>query len=324
MKIFFATGAREYTFLLLMAGARNILCSFAYPEPFRIKPILKKHNVKLMTDSGAFTAWSKGKEVNIDEYIQFIVDNIEVVDEERIVNLDIILGGRRFATQEQFDEACKKGFDNYYYMKAKLKEKLGRDIDPIHVFHQGENYVYLEKMLKECTYIGISPNNDNKDDVKERWLQECFEIIKKINPNIKTHAFGVTSWQLLSKFPYTTADSSAWALTSAMGSIITPFGRVSISEERADKPDFIDNLGMVQREGIIKYIESFGFSYQLCKKNYKYRNIINIHHFLNMESKINNREFDFTDNQQRLFSPYKLAREAYDKLQEKISQNDVL
>lgn len=324
MKIYFATGAREYTLLLLMSGVKNILCSFAYPEPFKIKPILKQNGVKLMTDSGAFTAWSKGKEVNIDEYIQFIVDNIEVIDEERIVNLDIILGGRRFATQEQFMDACDRGFENYYYMKKKLKEKLGREIDPIHVFHQGENYAYLERMLKECTYIGISPNNDFKDDKKQIWLQECFEIIKQINPNIKTHAFGVTSWQLLSRFPYTSADSSAWALTSAMGSIITPYGRVSISKERESAPDFIENLGMANKEGIIKYIESFGFSYEICKKSYKYRNIINIYHFLGMEKRLNQNPVKLDEGQGRLFSPLKLSKESYEKLQEKVLKNDVL
>jgi hypothetical protein len=317
INIYFATGSREYTYILLLCGVKNILCSYAYQEGvIPSKRLLKRHGIKLMFDSGAFTAWTKGKEVNIDEYINFIKENEDIIDLEKVVNLDIILGGKKTATQEQFDDACKKGFENYYYMKK-------HGIEAIHVFHQGENLHYLEKMCHECKYIGISPNNDFSDLAKERWLQECFEVIQRINPNIKTHAFGVTSFRLLSKFPYTSADSSSWALTSAFGSILTPYGRVLISDEQKSNPEHLENQHEISKQKIIDYIQSFGFSYNLCKKQWKYRNILNVFYFLAMEKKLNKDEVKLNQSQTRLFDMLQLDKERHEELQKKIFKDDI-
>jgi len=304
MKIFFAVGAREYLYLLLTCGVKNILCSFAYPEPFFSKKLLKRHGVRLMIDSGAFTAWSQGREVKLEDYLNFIEQNRDVINDQYIVCLDVIRGGRTDKpTQKDYDEAARLGLENYYKMKE-------RGVKSIPVFHQGENFVWLEKMIQECDYIGVSANNDYSDSVKDKWLYECFYVIKKSKkPDIKTHGFGITSPALLAKYPYTSVDSSAWALTSAFGAILTPYGRILISEgknseEKAKRmvdPNFIENLPEYQRKKIIDYIESFGFSYQLAKKNYKYRNIINIDYFLQMEKRLTEQPTVFSDHQQPLF-----------------------
>lgn len=346
LKIYLATGAREYLMLLLMCNVKQILVSYEYPEPYACKRLLQQNGVKLMVDSGAFSAWSKGKVIKIDEYIEFIKQNAEVVDKERIVNLDIILGGREgliskamqeqgitlnealakgikdSSSKEEFEEACRKGFENYYYMKEKLSEFFGEEIHPIHVFHQGDDFKWLEKMLKECKYIGISPNNDKSDSEKDQWLMICFDMIKRLNPNIKTHAFGVTSDRLLSKFPYTTADSSSWALTSAFGSILTPLGRFIVSEESTGKPGHIDGQPQHVKDALQKYLDGFGFSLDSVRKKYKYRNIVNIFHFIDLQAKINESGHSFDDHnrQMGLFA----TKAEVEQLKEKILQNDVL
>jgi hypothetical protein len=314
MKIYFAVGSREYLYLLLVCGVKNILCSFAYPEPYLSNKVLKKHGIKMMIDSGAFTAWSKGKQVNIDDYIAFIKKHNDIIDPDQVVNLDVIKGGRDQANQNEFNEACKKGFENYYY----IKEKTGHD--PIHVFHQGDNFIWLEKMLRECKYIGVSPNKDASQDAIDKWLYDCFYIIKNSdNPDIKTHAFGLTSEELLMKYPYTTADSSAWALTSAFGTVLTPYGRVLISDIGKNDIDFIENKTPQIKELIIQYIESFGFSYNLAKdskRGYKYRNILNIFHFMNMQDRLNSEPRVFNDGQKFLFDPMEMDKKRHQKLLE--------
>lgn len=341
LKIYLATGAREYLMLLLLCNVKQILVSFEYPEPYACKKLLLQHGVKLMVDSGAFSAWSKGKSVNIDEYIEFIKQNHEVIDKERIVNLDVILGGQQDkalqhlknggrleqgmqdkAGPNEFEEACRKGFENYYYIKEKLSSYFGEEIFPIHVFHQGDNFKWLEKMLKECKTIGISPNNNYSDQVKDKWLLECFKMVKEINPDIKTHAFGVTSEPLLTKFPYTTADSSSWSLTSAFGTILTPLGRFIVSEESKDKPGYIDSLPVNVQQALKDYLANFGFSLDSVKKKYKYRNIVNIFHFIDLEKKINEsgHTFDEYTKQSTLFT----SKEKFSEMSEKILKNDVL
>lgn len=355
LKIFLATGAREYLMLLLLCNVKNILVSFEYPEPYQCKRLLQQNGVKLMIDSGAFSAWSKGRVINIDEYIEFIKQNSEVIDKERIVNLDIILGGREGligkainngettlkdmwldtinkpagqvnnSSPKEFEEACKKGFENYYYLKEKLSEHFKEEIFPIHVFHQGDNFKWLEKMLKECKTIGISPNNDETDSSKDVWLMECFKMVKEINPDIKTHAFGVTSDRLLSKFPYTTADSSSWALTSAFGSILTPLGRFVVSDESKNKPGHIDQFPEATKQALQKYLDQFGFSLDSVRKKYKYRNIVNIFHFLDLEKRINEKGHTF-DQYKQIGLPFsqRASEEEIEKAKEIVLKDNVL
>ena len=325
MKLFFAVGAREYVYLLLICGVKNILASFAYPEAFQCRRVLRKHGVKLMADSGAFTAWTKGKEVNLDDYFDFLEANKDIIDQRYVVNLDVIRGGRTDKpTQEDYNEAARLGFENLYKMRKK-------GYDAIHTFHQGENFVWLERMIKECNYIGISANNDFVDSVKDKWLYECYYTIKRSKkPDIKTHGFGVTSPELLAKYPYTSVDSAAWALSSAFGTVLTPYGRIIISEgknaeEKAKRfvdPRFIENLPEHQRKKIIDYIRSFGFSYKLTKKNYKYRNLINIDYYQTMEKKLNEQPTIFSDHQKPLFNFLEWDRKRNKKLIEKFRPDE--
>ena len=199
---------------------------------------------------------------------------------------------------------------------------FGNELEIIHVFHQGDDFKWLIKMLKECKSIGISPNNDETTESKDRWLMECFKLVKEINPDIKTHAFGVTSEELLTKFPYTTADSSSWALTSAFGAILTPLGRFIVSEESKSKIGHIINEPEQIRNELKKYLEKFGFSLESVMKKYKYRNIVNIFHFLDLEKRINEKGHTFEEytKQGSLFaSPSEI-----NKLKEKVLQNDIL
>ena len=90
----------------------------------------------LMLDSGAFTAWSKKVEIDIDEYIRFCQKNSWI---DYFINLDVI--GARF-TWDIVKEVSKKSFDNYLY----ICDKLGME-KVIPVFHLGSSPEYLEKYL---------------------------------------------------------------------------------------------------------------------------------------------------------------------------------
>ena len=47
--------------------------------------------IGLLIDSGAFSAWTQGKEINlVDDYIDFCLQYIDIAD--AVVNLDVIPG----------------------------------------------------------------------------------------------------------------------------------------------------------------------------------------------------------------------------------------
>lgn len=235
---------------------------------------------KLFIDSGAFTAHTKGAELDVDEYIDFCNKNDDIFTV--FAQVDTIPGefGRPY-TREELAEAPELSWKNYLYMapKCKSRDKL------IPIFHQQEDFKWLENMLEythpdtgeHIKYIGISTRNDCPRKDKEKWLTKVFDIIaRSSNPNVKTHAFGMTSFPLLEQFPFTSADSTAWIMVSVNGNIYTDIGAVLVSEVSASNPKHFKYMDKGQQEHILKYIESRGFTMEQLATDYRYREYFNI------------------------------------------------
>lgn len=283
------------SFDLYFAGAKNTV----------VEPYLQSHNAnrlcsqlidrkcvdwwianknkesKLFLDSGAYTAYTKGVEISVDEYIEYInsiTSNLTIV-----AQLDTIPG--RFnqpKTQEEIKNAPKLSWDNYLYMRERMKEpnKL------VPIFHQGEDFKWLENMLnwkdengKHIEYIGISPAVDVPG--LENWLNKSFKIIaNSSNPNVKTHAFGMTQLSVLEQYPYTSADSTSWKLSAAMGNIYTPWGALYISDRGAKDSNCFEIQPQHLKNKVIEYVESLGFTFEEAQSKDTVRYLINIQFLL--------------------------------------------
>lgn len=241
----------------------------------------KKEVSKLFLDSGAYTAYTKGISIDVDEYISYInsiTDSLTI-----FAQLDTIPG--RFnqpKTQEDIINAPKHSWENYLYMYKNVKEpgKL------VPIFHQGEDYKWLKNMLewrdengKAIEYIGISPAVDVPG--LEDFLQHSFDIIaSSSNPNVKTHAFGMTRLDILEKYPYTSADSTSWKLNAAMGSIYTPWGNVYISDRGKYQLNYIFNQPKEAQDKIVQYIKDNGFTVEEAISKDTCRYILNIKYLM--------------------------------------------
>lgn len=216
---------------------------------------------KIFIDSGAFTAHTKGITVDVDEYIDYLNSITDYVD--CFAQVDCIPGvfGKP-KTDEQLKEAPKLSWDNYLYMRPKLKQpdKL------LPVYHQGETIDWLKNMLewtdesgKHIPYIGISPANDKSQKEKNAFIEMCFDTIRhSSNPNVKTHAFGMTNLETLTKYPFTSGDSTSWALTAVNGGIMTPFGVIGMSAKSKNSNALKGKAPEVQQQ-IREFIQSRGF-----------------------------------------------------------------
>ena len=192
------------------------------------KTILNRFNAptngKLFIDSGAHSAHTKGIELDLEEYINFVSDNIEKMTV--YVQVDHIPGKYLMPkTPKDFIEAPAISWENYKYMRSKSKDpdKL------IPVFHQGEDLKWLRNMCdatfdgEHIKYLGLSPRGDVSLKAKYDFCAKCFEVIQSsTNPNVNTHAFGATSLDMLEKLPFTSADSTTWVLVSAFGQCWIP------------------------------------------------------------------------------------------------------
>jgi len=179
--------------------------------------MIKPDEFIFFLDSGAFSAWSRGTEIDLDEYIAFIKANIELI--EVYACLDAIPGAPgRSATSTEREQAAETTWKNYLYMKAE-------GLDPLPVFHYGEDFKYLERMLDYgCPYIGVGGLVGIPGTNRRVWLDRLFARITDDAgmPIIKTHGFGMTSVPLIFRYPWYSVDSTTWIKITASGGIYLP------------------------------------------------------------------------------------------------------
>lgn len=266
----------------------------------RLSPLSIEHteniNCEIMFDSGAFTAWTKKENINIDDYIAYIKKYKEYFT--YYINLDVIPGEfGRIPSEIEIRKSAQQSWDNLCYI-----EKQG--LTPIPVFHQGEDLLWLEKLISSGhNYVGISPANDRTTQQKILWLNEVFSLICVNNvPVIKTHAFGSTSPVILSKFPFTSADSQTWSKAGSLGTIIIPEllhtnnydyettpTRLFISKNSptiTKRGEHYYTLNKNSKNEIDYYIQHMGFTPEELSVSWKKRDLFNIKFFLELEKQL--------------------------------------
>lgn len=242
----------------------------------------KKPDSKLFIDSGAYTAYTRGVELDVDEYIEYL----NSISEHCTIfaQLDTVPGKYKQAkTNEDRRLAPELSWQNYLYMRKHLKEP--KKLLP--VFHQGEDFKWLKNMLEyvdengeHIPYIGVSPAVDVPG--LEEFLKHSFDIIAhSSNPNVKTHAFGLMRTQILERYPYTSADSTGWKLLAANGLMFSPYGIWWVSERSKHRPDSIYNQPKEAFERFEKYVVENGYTMDEISNQDTARYIMNIKYFMN-------------------------------------------
>jgi len=231
--------------------------------------------IQVILDSGAFSAWTKFKAIDLDDYIAFINQHKDLVD--FYINLDVIPGNfGRVPSIKEVKESALASIKNLEYMESK-------GLRPMPVFHQGEELKYLTTYIeKGYDYIGISPANDRGTSEKIQWLDGIFEFIgdDKGFPTIKTHGFGVTALEIMFRYPWFSVDSASWAFTGAFGSILIPLKingishydkpptRIKISDrapQSTDEAIHFKTLSPAEQKYVVDYILSKGYRVGMSK-----------------------------------------------------------
>ena len=263
----------------------------------------KEHpGTKVFVDSGAFSAWSKGRKIDVDEYIDYINTNTNELT--LFASVDNIPGElTRTPTLKEKQQSPILSWENYMYMRERVKEKDKL----LPVFHIGEDLKYLNHMCniildgKHIPYIALGGTVGIRDSkIKENWYKQCFRVIKDSkNPNVKVHAFGMTSLKILENFPFTSADSTSWLMVANNGNLRTRFGVVCVSNGASDRPNHISKLSKHKQQQIADEIAQYGITLEECSEDYKKRSVFNINH---LQDWADNYEYKGNDRyQKRLF-----------------------
>lgn len=276
---FFYAGAQqdEVENFLMENGCNKLLSQLNNRTTINKWLEFKKNNPdaknKLFIDSGAYTASTLGKVIDIDKYIEYMNEISDYVD--IIAPLDVIPTSEQDNTEELSDA-------NYKYMEERLKhpEKL------IPVYHQGESYDHLRKLLSYGKdYIALGALVGATKNILRPFFTNTFRIIreyeKETGRKIKVHAFGMSSIELLESYPIYSADSTTYILSATRGDIMTPWGLITVSDMQKERPKNIINHIDYNQEILEEYLQSIGLSTETCIKRYQDRIKCNIHFMMN-------------------------------------------
>jgi len=271
----------------LAAVSPHSLQSFLFLRD-RIK-MIDPSQFTFFLDSGAYSAWSRGSEIDIDEFCAFIRANIEQI--EVYACLDHIPGQPgRAATEKERAYAADKTWENYLYMKSE-------GLDPLPVYHYGEHFKYLERMLEYgCDYIGIGGLVSVPGPMRRHWLDRLFKRITDAAglPLVKTHGFGMTAVPLIFRYPWYSIDSTTWIQITANGAVYLPalvndefvFDRVPATvtvslrnPKQAAGGKAANTMSPNMRKILDRWLAICGKTYEEVQSHYFHRAVVNVTFF---------------------------------------------
>ena len=242
-----------------------------------VKKFIDKRHCKTFCDSGAYGVAHSGKKINIDEYIKFINETPEC-------DVFAVLDEIPWTDGEKDDALYRRAADgtwkNYTYMIEHVKPEYLDKL--VCAFHFGEPKDALHRII--AGYKGYKPKYialGGRAGVSTKDLYSYLDnrfwkwVRESENPDIKIHAFGVTVFEMLERYPWYSADSTTWLRTGIAGNIHSrhignSVMNISDRPERKNESHFMSKAPEL-REKILHEIESRGFTMDELVTDYKKR-----------------------------------------------------
>lgn len=272
----------------------HILESYHYVGKQKFVDDMRNDNAQVFIDSGAFSAYTLGVDIDIVEYANYIKRNMDIIRKEDGVVMASVLDGI--------------GDPLATWRNQLTMEALGAK--PLPCFHAGEDERYLEWYVQNYEYITLGGMVGSSTKALCVWLDRIWDRYLTDGsgrPRLKVHGFGITAIPIMERYPWWSCDSSSWIQSAAFGSIITPkHGPMSVSEKspaRHDAGQHISNLTQVEQDYVLQMLEQNGFTYERLSTVYESRAAYNLWAFgvINeMMNAANNYE-QFTARVQELF-----------------------
>lgn len=159
-----------------------------------------------LVDCGAFTAWTKGRPVDLDQYIAFC-QGLEAkkaagLPLDGYLALDVIPGTYNgpMPTEDECRWALGKSLENLARMRA-------AGLNPVPIYHEGEPMAVLDAYVAEghdLIAIGATASRGKPEIVD--WLKPIFNR----HPGQAFHGLAMTQRRCIEGFPFASVDSTTW------------------------------------------------------------------------------------------------------------------
>jgi len=140
----------------------------------------------IFADSGAYSAFSQGAEINIKEYAAWLKRWQHLFSV--YVNLDVIRDPKATSQNQA------------------ILERMG--LEPIPVFHTGTDFKHLDRLMKRYPYIALGGMVGAERKATLRWAATCHKRAQDYGSVF--HGFGQTSMDNIMSIPWYSVDSSSW------------------------------------------------------------------------------------------------------------------
>ena len=263
-------------------SSKNAHRLFSYADkPKKRLQMFNDCESKIFMDSGAFGVAHSGKQITIDEYIDFINETPRVT---LFAALDVIPWP--VLDTENARISAEQSWENYIHMIERVKPEYKDKIVP--TYHYGEDFKYLRRMLQghegyKPPYIAFGGRGGVHTDKLYGSLDTFFKVIKEERPDVKTHAFGITVLKLLESYPFTSADSTSYLQTAVNGGIFLEClnGRmIKISNQTIKDTQHYKHKQQEVKDLIDKEIEKYGYTVEDLAESFRARFRFNIDYFL--------------------------------------------
>lgn len=164
---------------------------------------IRAEGQKVFLDSGAFSAFTQGVQIDIAEYCDYIHKNADIILFPSV--LDAI--GDAEGTWRNQEEMERRG------------------TRPLPCYHYGEPTELLDYYVSKYEYITIGGMVPVSTPQLFIWLDRIWEqhlTNADGTPKTKVHGFGLTSLPLMLRYPWYSVDSSTWVQWAANGMILLP------------------------------------------------------------------------------------------------------
>jgi len=255
----------------------HILESYHYISGQRFVDVIRQQGHKVFLDSGAFSAHSLGVHISIDDYCDYIRRNRDILRVEDGAVMASVLDG--------IGDPLKT-WQNQLEMER-------QDAKPLPCFHYGEDIRYLDWYVERYSYITIGGLVGKSAKDQEVWLDRVWERMMDGSgrAKLKVHGFGMTSPNLMMRYPWHSCDSSSWIQAAAFGSIFTSeHGPIAVSKDSPSKHEngrHFTTLTELEQQQLANMLDRKGFNYDRLSSIYESRAIYNMLGYMELNDLVN-------------------------------------
>lgn len=241
---------------------RYILESYHYVSKQTYVEKMRRDGVRIFLDSGAFSAYMLGAEIDLDAYVYYIKQNQDILEQ--------------FSVLDGIGDA-KKTYENQMYM-----ERNG--VRPIPCFHYGEDESWLLHYLQSYDYISLGGMVPVSKPQLVQWLDRIWHDYltdEDGRAKVRVHGFGLTKLDLMWRYPWHSVDSTSWLMAGNNGLLILPpdarkFPVSHDSPSRHKQGAHFDTISEPEQWAVYNIVNDRGFDFQRCQQTYLARWTFNL------------------------------------------------